>query len=113
MNFYLILPYENILSFVNNNYGYYILTIVLFLLQVSLVLLYLIDFKLSFVNYVKSIFIFFSIGVFIYILFIYFLFLYDNIALPNIICSVGDINNNIGTHVNTNVNINDKEAGQS
>lgn len=50
---------------------------------------------------------------------LWLLFIYDNITSINIILSVGDINNDIGTNVKTNVNlqghvhVNDKEAGKN
>ena len=106
MDFYLILFLENILPFVNYAYSYYTLAIVLFILQIILILLYLIDFRLL----SSHLILFFFIGM----LFIYFLFVYDNMILDNIVCNVGD-NNQIGTNVNLegHVHVNDKEAGKS
>jgi hypothetical protein len=44
-----------------------------------------------------------------------FFLIYGHIISTNIILSVGDMQNNIGTHVNINghVNVNDKEAGKA
>jgi hypothetical protein len=108
MNFYLILPLENIFSFVNYNYSYYILTIVLFLVEINLVLLYLLDFKSSFSRLILALLV-------ISLLFIYFLFVYDSVVLSNLICSVDEINNNLGTNVKLegHVHMNDEKSGKS
>jgi outer membrane lipoprotein SlyB len=47
--------------------------------------------------------------------FVYFLLIFDNVILSNIICNIGDVNNEIGTKVNVSghVHVNDGEAGKS
>jgi hypothetical protein len=56
---------------------------------------------------------------FISILFVCILSIYNNITPSDIICNVGDINNEIGTKINNNMNlqghvhVNDKEAGKT
>jgi hypothetical protein len=49
------------------------------------------------------------------VLFIYFLVIFDGVLLGNIVCNVGDVNNEIGTKVNVSghVHVNDGEAGKS
>jgi energy-coupling factor transporter transmembrane protein EcfT len=82
--------------------------LILLLLQISLVLLYLVDFKSSFPRLVM-------ILLFLVIFFVYFLLICDNIILQNVILSVGDINNEIGTKVNVSghVHVNDAQSGKA
>jgi hypothetical protein len=49
------------------------------------------------------------------VLFIYFLLIFDSVLLGNIVCNIGDVNNEIGTKVNVSghVHVNDGEAGKS
>jgi hypothetical protein len=79
-----------------------------FVLQLSLVLLYLIDFKSSFSRLV--IILLFSI-----MLFIYFLLVCDNTLLYSTILSIDDVNTNIGTNVKLegHVHMNDEQSGKS
>lgn len=85
---------------------------ILFLVStISFILFYLDNFQLS-----KNILLKYTQIIYFFLILLFcFLFIYDYVASTNIILSVADMNNNIGTHVNINghVNVNDKEAGQS
>ena len=96
------------LLFTNHIYSYYTIAIICFVIQLSLILLYLTDWKSSFYRLIL-------IWLFLVVLFIYFLVIFDGVLLGNIVCNVGDVNNEIGTKVNVSghVHVNDGEAGKS
>ena len=100
------LLFSNILYFIHNIYGYYIIVILSSVLQISLILLYLIGFILSYFCLILL----FLIG----ILFIYFLFICNSIMLSDIVYNV-EYNNQIGTNVNfeEHVHMNDKKSDKS
>jgi hypothetical protein len=78
------------------------------MLQISLALLYLVDFRSSFSRLI-------IILLFLVVLFMYFLLTFDSVILSNVICNIGDVNNEIGTKVNVSghVHISDGEADKS
>ena len=96
------------LLFTNHIYSYYTIAIICFVIQLSLILLYLTDWKSSFYRLIL-------IWLFLVVLFIYFLLIFDSVLLGNIVCNIGDVNNEIGTKVNVSghVHVNDGEAGKS
>jgi hypothetical protein len=96
------------LLFTNYIDSYYTIATISFVIQLSLVIIYLVDFRSTFSRLI-------IILLFLVILFTYFLFIFDSVILSNIICSVGDVNNEIGTKVNVSghVHVSDGEAGKS
>jgi hypothetical protein len=97
---------------ITNNY--YFINIFFLTLTISFILYYLDNFSLSDIKVIKYIQIFSFVGMPLFII-SYVLFMYDNIIFTSIICNVGDVNNNVGTHINTNVNVNvnDEKSGNS
>ena len=94
----------------NLNFSYFSIFSLLF--NLSFILFYLDNFNLSDNFLIK----FIQVISFISILFIYVLSIYNNITPSDIICNVGDMNNEISTKIN-NVNlqrhVHDKEAGKT
>jgi group I intron endonuclease len=109
------LNFPNILLFFYNIYNnYYLFSIFSLIITISFILCYLDNFNLS-DNYLIKII---QIISFIIILFVCIISLYNNITYSDIICNVGDINNEIGTKINNeigkvNINVNDEKAGRS
>lgn len=105
MKFYLNSLYENILLFIHYTNYYHIIGIFLFLLQISLILLYLTDFSLFNIRVIKYVQIIFLFTIPLFVLLIYFLFIYDNAMFSNIVYSIDDLNkNNSGVNVNLEAN---------
>jgi len=91
--------------------NYYFINILYFIATISFILYYLDNFNLSKYLLIKSIQTFSFVAVVI----VFSLFVYDNMIYQNVICCIGDMNNNIGTHVNINgqVNVSEEKAGNS
>jgi hypothetical protein len=102
------------LLFTNYIDSYYTIATISFVIQWSLVSYCLEDFNLSNIKAVKIIQIFSFICIPLLML-LCFLFVYDSMMLSSIVCSIGDMNNEIGTKVNINghVHVNSEQAGQS
>lgn len=98
--------------------NYYFFNILSSVAIISFILYYLDNFNLSDVKIIRYIQILSFISIILFILLICFLS-YENMTSSNVILSVGDMNNEIGTKINNNVNlqghvhVNDKEAGKS
>jgi hypothetical protein len=108
----LLFNFSNFYTFTKN---FYSMDMLFLILIINFMLFYLNDWKLSknvMLKYVQIIF-------FLVIFLLCFLFVYENAISTNTILSVGDMNNEIGTKINNNLNlqghvhVNDKEAGKT
>jgi len=99
---------------INNYYFFYIFSLTL---TISFVLYYLDGFNLSDIKFIKYIQIFSFISMSLFILLTCFSFTYDNTLNQDIVLSVGDMNNEIGTKINNSVylqgHVHVKEAGKN
>lgn len=104
---------QSISPFINYISSYYSWVIVLAMSQISFIIFYSTNFKLSSSSLIRYIQVLFIISIPLFILSIYLLLIHDSMVYPNVVCNIDDIN--IGTKVEANghVHINDEKSGMA